>query len=269
LLSTLGKAADVIDPVTATVKGTTKIGRAIKGKASKAGDKVASMAEDTGAATKTKPRLRDAFGQVFDSVLGFTTGTSQTALERLRRYVREGKGNVIRDFRKDKTKGRLRVVDKYIKDHKKIREKAKKDYEIAEKTMEESGLFDRALGNSNEEILTDLRNIVDEALEESKAFVKRGQMDPNLGFSKASIDFPYGKTKIAESTQRRINKILDKVINLDAARYYDDLKPARTQAEEAAYQTRLSAKKMGFGQGEFKIDADIPVERIPPKLIDV
>ena len=173
LLSTLGKAADVIDPVTAAAKGTGALYRGVRGKVSKAGEKVASMAEDTGAATKTKPRLRDAFGQVFDSVLGFTTGTSQAALERLRRYVGEGKGNVIRDFRKDKTKGRLRVVNKYIEDHKKIREQAKDDYKIAEQVMEERGLFDRALGNSNEEILTDLRNIVDNALVDSKASVKR------------------------------------------------------------------------------------------------
>jgi hypothetical protein len=270
LLSTLGKAADVIDPVTAAAKGTGALYRGVRGKVSKAGEKVASMAEDTGAATKTKPRLRDAFGQVFDSVLGFTTGTSQTALERLRRYVGEGKGNVIRDFRKDKTKGRLRVVNKYIEDHKKIREQAKDDYEIAEQVMEERGLFDRALGNSNEEILTDLRNIVDNALVDSKASVKRGQMDPKLGFSKASLNFPYGKTKIAEPTQRKINEILDKVINLDAARFYDDLKPARTQAEQRAYDIRNRARKdLGFGQDEFKIDADVPIEPIPEKLIDV
>ena len=269
LLSTLGKAADVIDPVTAAAKGTGALYRGVRGKVSKAGEKVASMAEDTGAATKTKPRLRDAFGQVFDSVLGFTTGTSQAALERLRRYVGEGKGNVIRDFRKDKTKGRLRVVNKYIEDHKKIREQAKDDYKIAEQVMEERGLFDRALGNSNEEILTDLRNIVDNALVDSKASVKRGQTDPKLGYSKASLNFPYGGTKIAEPTQRKINEILDKVINLDAARFYDDLKPVRTQAEQYAYETRLEMKKRGFGQQEFKIDADMPIEPIPEKLIDV
>jgi hypothetical protein len=269
LLSTLGKAADVIDPVTAAAKGTGALYRGVRGKVSKAGEKVASMAEDTGAATKTKPRLRDAFGQVFDSVLGFTTGTSQTALERLRRYVGEGKGNVIRDFRKDKTKGRLRVVNKYIEDHKKIREQAKDDYKIAEQVMEERGLFDRALGNSNEEILTDLRNIVDNALVDSKASVKRGQTDPKLGYSKASLNFPYGGTKIAEPTQRKINEVLDKVINLDAARFYDDVKPVRTQAEQYAYETRLEMKKRGFGQQEFKIDADMPIEPIPEKLIDV
>ena len=269
LLSTLGKAADVIDPVTGAAKIAGKAYRGVRGKVSKAGEKVASMAEDTGAATKTKPRLRDAFGQVFDSVLGFTTGTSQTALERLRRYVGEGKGNVIRDFRKDKTKGRLRVVNKYIEDHKKIREQAKDDYKIAEQVMEERGLFDRALGNSNEEILTDLRNIVDNALVDSKASVKRGQTDPKLGYSKASLNFPYGGTKIAEPTQRKINEVLDKVINLDAARFYDDLKPVRTQAEQYAYETRLEMKKRGFGQQEFKIDADMPIEPIPEKLIDV
>ena len=218
LLSTLGKAADVIDPVTAAAKGTGALYRGVRGKVSKAGEKVASMAEDTGAATKTKPRLRDAFGQVFDSVLGFTTGTSQTALERLRRYVREGKGNVIRDFRKDKTKGRLRVVNKYIDDHKKIREQANKDYEAAQQMMKDNGVYDQPLGKNNEEILTDLRNIVTRALDGSGATVKVGAVD-DLGVSKATIDFPYGKTKIAEETQKKIDGILNKIINLEGEKY--------------------------------------------------
>lgn len=231
LLSTLGKAADVIDPVTAAAKGTGALYRGVRGKVSKAGEKVASMAEDTGAATKTKPRLRDAFGQVFDSVLGFTTGTSQTALERLRRYVGEGKGNVIRDFRKDKTTGRLRVVDKYIKDHKKIREQANKDYEAAQQMMKDNGLYDQPLGKNNEVILTDLRNIVTRALDGSGATVNVGAVD-DLGVSKATIDFPYGKTKIAEETQKKIDGILNKIINLEGEKYIDKI----VESEELVYK---------------------------------
>ena len=231
LLSTLGKAADVIDPVTAAAKGTGALYRGVRGKVSKAGEKVASMAEDTGAATKTKPRLRDAFGQVFDSVLGFTTGTSQTALERLRRYVREGKGNVIRDFRKDKTKGRLRVVNKYIEDHKKIREQANKDYEAAQQMMKDNGVYDQPLGKNNEVILTDLRNIVTRALDGSGARVNVGAVD-DLGVSKATIDFPYGKTKIAEETQKKIDGILNKIINLEGEKYIDKI----VESEELVYK---------------------------------
>ena len=231
LLSTLGKAADVIDPVTAAAKGTGALYRGVRGKVSKAGEKVASMAEDTGAATKTKPRLRDAFGQVFDSVLGFTTGTSQTALERLRRYVGEGKGNVIRDFRKDKTKGRLRVVNKYIEDHKKIREQANKDYEAAQQMMKDNGVYDQPLGKNNEVILTDLRNIVTRALDGSGARVNVGAVD-DLGVSKATIDFPYGKTKIAEETQKKIDGILNKIINLEGEKYIDKI----VESEELVYK---------------------------------
>ena len=261
LLSTLGKAADVIDPVTGVARGAGKLYKGAKGKLARGTEKVTGLTGDTAealqklseadqlkrrfkASTDTRPGaageviypgkksgIMYALGQVFDAALGFTTGTSQKAMGQLRQAVRQGQGDVVRSFRKDKTTGPLRVVNKYIDDHKAIRKSANDDFEKARQAMEADGLYDQALGENNQQILTSIRNMVSQAVSSAGATIKVGKIDPKLKYNKAKIEFPVGEATIGKKSRKRINKILNEIINLDPNyRKVDDFTNVRFDA---------------------------------------
>ena len=200
ILAKAGKALDVLDPVATTAKAATgAVKLPFKG-AKKTVETVAGVTEDA-----AQQGSRGLLGQVFDSFLGFTTGTSNTALQKVREFAASDKADVMREFRKDSEKGRLRVVDKYVDDYRKIKQAASDDYEAAKKAM--GKIWNTRIGQTDTDALTRLRSAVNEALRESGATIKLSTD------GSASIDFPYEQASMAAGSRKVIQETLDEIVS--------------------------------------------------------
>jgi hypothetical protein len=163
ILAKAGKALDVLDPVATTAKAAKALVKAPYTIPKKAVETVAGVTEDA-----AQQGSRGLLGQVFDSFLGFTTGTSNTALQKVREFAASDKADVMREFRKDSEKGRLRVVDKYVDDYRKIKQAASDDYEAAKKAMIKGKIWNTRIGQTDTDALSQLRSAVNEALREQR-----------------------------------------------------------------------------------------------------
>jgi len=202
ILAKAGKALDVLDPVATTAKAATgAVKLPFKG-AKKTVETVAGVTEDA-----AQQGSRGLLGQVFDSFLGFTTGTSNTALQKVREFAATDKADVMREFRKDSEKGRLRVVDKYVDDYRKIKQAANDDYEAAKQAMIDDGIWNTRIGQRDIDALTRLRSAVNEALRESGATIRLS------ADGSASIDFPYEQASMAAGSRKVIQETLDEIVS--------------------------------------------------------
>lgn len=207
IMSRAGRALDMVDPVAATARvGAGAVKLPFKA-ASKATEKIADVAADASSAGKV-----GLLGQVFDSALGFTTGTSGTALQKVREFAASDKGDVMREFRKDTEKGRLRVVNKYIEDYRKIKEAADKDYEAAKQAMIDDEVWNIRIGQTDMDALARLRQAVNEPLRRFGVNVK---VDAK---GNASVDFPYGTATVAADSRKKIEKALSEIIGPDLSK---------------------------------------------------
>jgi hypothetical protein len=204
ILAKAGKALDVLDPVATTAKAAKALVKAPYTIPKKAVETVAGVTEDA-----AQQGSRGLLGQVFDSFLGFTTGTSNTALQKVREFAASDKADVMREFRKDSEKGRLRVVDKYVDDYRKIKQAASDDYEAAKKAMIKGKIWNTRIGQTDTDALSQLRSAVNEALRESGATIKMSTD------GSASIDFPYEQASMAAGSRKVIQKTLDEIISPD------------------------------------------------------
>jgi hypothetical protein len=204
ILAKAGKALDVLDPVATTAKAAKALVKAPYTIPKKAVETVAGVTEDA-----AQQGSRGLLGQVFDSFLGFTTGTSNTALQKVREFAASDKADVMREFRKDTEGGRLRVVDKYIDDYEKIKQAASDDYEAAKQAMIDGKIWNTRIGQTDTDALTRLRSAVNEALRESGATIKLSTD------GSASIDFPYEQASMAAGSRKVIQKTLDEIISPD------------------------------------------------------
>ena len=204
VLAKAGKALDVLDPVATTARAAKALVKAPYTVPKKAVETVAGVTEDA-----AQQGSRGLLGQVFDSFLGFTTGTSNTALQKVREFAASDKADVMREFRKDSEKGRLRVVDKYVDDYRKIKQAASDDYEAAKKAMIKGKIWNTRIGQTDTDALSQLRSAVNEALRESGATIKMSTD------GSASIDFPYEQASMAAGSRKVIQKTLDEIISPD------------------------------------------------------
>ena len=204
VLAKAGKALDVLDPVATTARAAKALVKAPYTVPKKAVETVAGVTEDA-----AQQGSRGLLGQVFDSLLGFTTGTSNTALQKVREFAASDKADVMREFRKDSEKGRLRVVDKYVDDYRKIKQAASDDYEAAKKAMIKGKIWNTRIGQTDTDALSQLRSAVNEALRESGATIKMSTD------GSASIDFPYEQASMAAGSRKVIQKTLDEIISPD------------------------------------------------------
>lgn len=204
ILAKAGKALDVLDPVATTTRAATGAFKLPFKGAKKAVETVAGVTEDA-----AQQGSRGLFGQVFDSFLGFTTGTSNTALQKVREFAASDKADVMREFRKDSENGRLRVVDKYVDDYRKIKQAANDDYEAAKQSLIKEKVWNSRIGQSDMDALSRLRSAVNEALRESGATIKLSTD------GSARIDFPYEQASMAAESRKAIQKTLDEIISPD------------------------------------------------------
>tara|TARA_A100001515_G_scaffold132751_1_gene121440 strand:- start:217 stop:2091 length:1875 start_codon:yes stop_codon:yes gene_type:complete len=221
ILAKAGKALDYFDPVATTAKAATgAVKLPFKG-AKKTVETVAGVTEDA-----AQQGSRGLLGQVFDSFLGFTTGTSNTALQKVREFAASDKADVMREFRRDSENGRLRVIDKYVDDYRKIKQAASEDYEVGKQALIDNKIWNSRIGQSDMDALAQLREAVNQPLSEFGAGVKLS------ADGTASVDFPYGEATIAKGSRGRIDKALSEIIspNLKALKngidvaYVDKLK---------------------------------------------
>ena len=221
ILAKAGKALDVLDPVATTARAATgAVKLPFKG-AKKTVETVAGVTEDA-----AQQGSRGLLGQVFDSFLGFTTGTSNTALQKVREFAASDKADVMREFRRDSENGRLRVIDKYVDDYRKIKQAASEDYEVGKQALIDNEIWNSRIGQSDMDALAQLRAAVNQPLSEFGAGVKLS------ADGTASVDFPYGEATIAKGSRGRIDKALSEIIspNLKALKngidvaYVDKLK---------------------------------------------
>jgi len=221
ILAKAGKALDYFDPVATTAKAATGVVKLPFKGAKKTVETVAGVTEDA-----AQQGSRGLLGQVFDSFLGFTTGTSNTALQKVREFAASDKADVMREFRRDSENGRLRVIDKYVDDYRKIKQAASEDYEVGKQALIDNKIWNSRIGQSDMDALAQLREAVNQPLSEFGAGVKLS------ADGTASVDFPYGEATIAKGSRGRIDKALSEIIspNLKALKngidvaYVDKLK---------------------------------------------
>ena len=115
----------------------------------------------------------------------------------------------MREFRKDSEKGRLRVVDKYVDDYRKIKQAASDDYTAAKQAMIDDGIWNTRIGQTDTDALNRLRSAVNEALRESGATIKMSTD------GSASIDFPYEQASMAAGSRKVIQETLDEIVSPD------------------------------------------------------
>ena len=199
LLTKAGKAVDLVDPVTGAA-------RVAKGTV---------LAPFKAAAWVSSPG-----GTIFDAGLGFTTGTSQTSMNELKKAIRAGQGDVVRSFRQDGKTGRSRLIDQYKSDYQKIQEQASKDYELGKRMMIEQGLWNKGIGEgltqAEQKIngLDKLREMTSRRLQEFGADIRVSGRGPD--FDVAQVVFPSGSASFSKKMEPKIRGVLNEIVNLPA-----------------------------------------------------
>tara|TARA_R100000781_G_C4080630_1_gene127586 strand:+ start:982 stop:3429 length:2448 start_codon:yes stop_codon:yes gene_type:complete len=205
LLTKAGRAVDLVDPVTGAArvaKGTVL-----------APFKVAAWASSPG-------------GTLFDAGLGFTTGTSQTSMNELKKAIRAGQGDVVRSFRQDGKTGRSRLIDQYKSDYQKIQKQANEDYELGKRMMIEQGLWNKGIGEGLTEAqqkingLEKLREMTSKRLQEFGADIRVIRFNRpsgrGLDFDVAEVVFPSGSASFSKKMEPKIRGVLNEIVNLPA-----------------------------------------------------
>jgi hypothetical protein len=201
-LTKAGRAVESLEPVTALMRGTTAVAQAPFKATKKIAETVAKGVSEEGTGG-----IGTLGGEAFDSALGFTTGTSQEAMQQLRELTAAGQGETIRRFRKAKKTGRLDVLDKYNDDYAKLRTAKNNDYAAGKQQLINEGIWQAPLRDDPLNTLARLRTMVNESLQDAGARVR--VRDDGTAF----IEHRYEKSAVANKSRRALDTALEDLLN--------------------------------------------------------